>query len=67
MQVRLLKHWNGYKPGTQFAAMPSGAGRLLIHRGVAVEVQAEGPADGASAGGIETAAAKPQKVKRPNK
>lgn len=35
MHVRLLKHWNGYKPQRIFADMPDGQANVLIRRGLA--------------------------------
>ena len=39
MFVRLLKHWNGHKPGRVFADMPDGSANALIHRGLAEAVE----------------------------
>ena len=41
MEVRLLKHWKGWKPGKVFCEMPRGAGEVLIKRGSAEEVKSE--------------------------
>jgi hypothetical protein len=35
MHVRLLRHWQGHKPGRVFAEMPDGAANCLIRRGIA--------------------------------
>lgn len=37
MEVRLIKHWGGWKPGRVFCGMPDGQARELIKRGSAVE------------------------------
>ena len=42
MYVRLLKHWNGYKPGRVFN-MPDGAANTLLKRGVAERQSDEPP------------------------
>ena len=39
MIVELLKAWRGWKTGKRFPAMPAGAARLLIKRGIAKEIK----------------------------
>jgi len=41
MQVRLLKHWNGYRPGTILAKAGDGMANVLVKRGLAEPVEAE--------------------------
>lgn len=39
MVIELLKAWHGWKTGKRFSAMPEGAARLLIKRGIAKEIK----------------------------
>jgi hypothetical protein len=45
VQVRLLKHWRGWKPNQVFYEMPEGQARVLLKRGVAVEHSPEASDD----------------------
>lgn len=38
MEVRLLKHWNGYAPGKILCAAQDGMANVLVKRGMAEEV-----------------------------
>lgn len=48
MFVRLVRHWNGYKPGRVFN-MPDGSANVLLKRGVA-ELNKNDPAPPKSPG-----------------
>ena len=49
MEVRLLRHWRGWKPGKVFCDMGDGAANQLIKRGAAEEVDARNGAAKAAA------------------
>lgn len=60
MKIRLLKHWNGYKPGKLFD-MPDGQANLLLRRGVAeLQDQIETP----EREEVETAARRPGRPRK---
>jgi hypothetical protein len=41
MEVRLLKHWNGFRPGKILCEAPDGMAGVLVKRGMAEPVAAE--------------------------
>jgi hypothetical protein len=64
MIVRLLKHWNGRKPGHVFSAMAAGAARVLVRRGLAEEVVGDGDSERRSGGGPPPLPARPAAPRR---